>query len=95
MYKGRGSANEKMMRGIPARGKVPAKVEREAQLIFMCLQKKSNKGVRRERQFDRNAAKRASTPTSAESGGKESYGNFRKQRRNLQNSEERKNVVLV
>lgn len=93
MYKGRGRANEKMMRGIPARGKVPAKVEREAQLIFMCLQKKSNKGVRRERQFDGNAAKRAST--SAESGGKESYGNFRKQSRNLQNSEERKNVVLV
>lgn len=48
MYKGRGSANEKMMRGIPARGKVQAKVEREAQLIFVCSQKKSNKGVRRQ-----------------------------------------------
>lgn len=54
MYKGRGSANEKMMRGIPgrgreggreqARGKVPGKVESEAQLIFMCLRMKLNKG---------------------------------------------------
>lgn len=49
MYKGRGSTNEKMMRGIPGRGReqarerVPEKVEREAQLIFMCLQKKLNK----------------------------------------------------
>ena len=55
MYKGRGSANEKMMRGIPgrgrkrARGKVPGKVEREAQLIFMCLQKKLNKGGKKGR----------------------------------------------
>lgn len=54
MYKGRGSTNEKMMRGIPARGrerargKVPGKVEREAQLIFMCLQKKLNKGGKKD-----------------------------------------------
>lgn len=54
MYKGRGSTNEKMMRGIPgrgreqARGKVPEKVEREAQLIFMCLQKKLNKSRKKD-----------------------------------------------
>lgn len=67
MYKGRGSANEKMMRGIPARGKVRAKVEREAQLISVCSQKKSNKGVRRQRQFEENPAKGVTTATSASS----------------------------
>ncbi len=43
-----------MMRGIPARGrerargKVPGRLEREAQLIFMCLQKKLNKGGKKD-----------------------------------------------
>lgn len=66
MYKGRGSTNEKMMRGIPGRGRerarerVPEKVEREAQLIFMCLQKKLNKS--REKDEGENGSLRGKKP---------------------------------
>lgn len=72
MYKGRGSTNEKMMRGIPergsewARGKVPGKVERKAQLIFMCLQKKLNKGGKKDEGENGILRKKAARPAELE-----------------------------
>lgn len=72
MYKGRGSTNEKMMRGIPgrgrerARGKVPEKVEREAQLIFMCLQKKLNKSWEKDEEENGSLGEKAVRPAELE-----------------------------
>lgn len=66
MYKGRGSTNEKMMRGIPGRGKVPEKVEREAQLIFMRLQKKLNKGGKKDEEEKGSLGEKAARPGEPE-----------------------------